>query len=250
MDFEIRGNTLVKYFERSVVATVPQGVETIGTGAFCGCLKLRSVSLPDGVLHIGDHAFGGCRNLSKINLPPSVTTIGEYAFQFCESLPMLQLPKAVSAIGNGAFRYCTSLAGMRVSGAPLTGYEAFYGCDALSLLDAPSCVFARLPEPQKVATALTYCENPAQFGAQARAAYETYLSHLSEAFMQALSKREDVLALQYLTEHSLIGELQTDRFIKYAQDEGAYQVVSALIDYKNKQYGSRGFGRMEEDLFL
>ena len=39
---------------------IPNGVKSIGNGAFGGCTSLTSIEIPDSVKSIGDNAFGGC----------------------------------------------------------------------------------------------------------------------------------------------------------------------------------------------
>lgn len=45
---------------------IPEGVTSIGVGAFDECYRLSSVTIPDSVTSIGVGVFGGCSNLSEI----------------------------------------------------------------------------------------------------------------------------------------------------------------------------------------
>ncbi|MBR4067265.1 MAG: leucine-rich repeat domain-containing protein [Clostridia bacterium] len=67
----------------------PDGVTSIGDGAFYCCTSLQSISIPDSVISIGNKAFNGCYSLEGITIPASVTSIGEDAF-YCliRSLPL------------------------------------------------------------------------------------------------------------------------------------------------------------------
>ena len=69
-----------------VLIAIPQGITTIGHGAFGGCRSLASLVIPQGVTTIGDEAFYDCRSLASIEIPQSVKTIGEKAFGGCSSL--------------------------------------------------------------------------------------------------------------------------------------------------------------------
>jgi hypothetical protein len=60
--------------------TIPQGVTTVGFGAFDGCSSLTSVTIPDGVTTIGGYAFYGCSSLTSVTIPEGVTTIGDFSF--------------------------------------------------------------------------------------------------------------------------------------------------------------------------
>ena len=71
--------------------TIPEGVTTIGEGAFANCTSLESIILPEGVTTIEESAFEGCNSLESITLPEGVTTIGEGAFSSCTSLESITL---------------------------------------------------------------------------------------------------------------------------------------------------------------
>ena len=47
---------------------------------------LTEYTIPDGVTSIGNGAFNFCKNLTSITIPDSVTSIGDGAFSFCENL--------------------------------------------------------------------------------------------------------------------------------------------------------------------
>ena len=66
--------------------TIPDGVTTIGDGAFYDCSSLTSIAIPEGVTTIGSSAFSDCSRLTSITIPEGVTTIGRYAFYECSSL--------------------------------------------------------------------------------------------------------------------------------------------------------------------
>ena len=46
---------------------VPEGVESIGRGAFSGCGELESVSLPRSLKRVDAYAFRGCENLEQVS---------------------------------------------------------------------------------------------------------------------------------------------------------------------------------------
>ena len=72
--------------------TLPEGVTTIGDGAFRECSSLTSVTLPEGVTTIGEYAFKGCSSLTSVTLPEGVATIGRGAFnRFIETPRMMTI---------------------------------------------------------------------------------------------------------------------------------------------------------------
>ena len=101
--------------------TLPDGLQTIGEGAFGGCTALKSVTLPAGLKEIEKNAFGGCETLTSINLPEGLKTIGEGAFNECTALKSITIPKKVETIGDNAFQRCTGLKDVTVFwNTPLT----------------------------------------------------------------------------------------------------------------------------------
>ena len=68
---------------------VPNGVTSIGNGAFTDCNSLTSITIPDGVTSIGNGAFANCSSLTSIVIPDSVKSIGTYAFAGCDSFAIV-----------------------------------------------------------------------------------------------------------------------------------------------------------------
>ena len=48
------------------------GVTTIKANTFCGCIKLKSISLPPNITYIGKEVFKGCTNLVNIHCYPLI----------------------------------------------------------------------------------------------------------------------------------------------------------------------------------
>ena len=73
----IKDNIVVKCRLWATTAAIPEGVTSIGDGAFQYCSGLTSVTIPNSVTSIGDKAFKGCP-LTKIysyaEFPPSCGT--------------------------------------------------------------------------------------------------------------------------------------------------------------------------------
>ena len=113
---------------------IPDGVTSIGNGAFEICHSLTSITIPDSVTSIGNSAFDSCDSLTSVTIPDSVTSIGDSAFEFCYSLNSITIPDSVTSIGNGAFYRCTGLTSVAFMGKePPSNFssDSFSGCTAL-----------------------------------------------------------------------------------------------------------------------
>lgn len=60
-------------------------------------------TVPDGVTTIGDGAFFQNEHITRITLPDSVKVIGTAAFQYCANLTQIDMPERLSELGQGAF---------------------------------------------------------------------------------------------------------------------------------------------------
>ncbi|WP_179670700.1 leucine-rich repeat protein [Pseudobutyrivibrio ruminis] len=79
-EFEINGTTLTKYNGTGGAVVIPNGITTIGYGAFSGATSVTSVEIPNSVTKIETSAFGNCTGLKSITIPSSVKEIGYRAF--------------------------------------------------------------------------------------------------------------------------------------------------------------------------
>ena len=114
--FDSRGNcnAIIRTADNVLIAgcwktQIPDGVTSIGGGAFSGCSGLTSIAIPDSVTNIGVSAFASCYGLTSISIPDSVTNIGELAFSGCSGLTSITIPDTVTSIGGSAFARCSGL---------------------------------------------------------------------------------------------------------------------------------------------
>jgi len=54
---------------------IPQGVTSVGIGAFQGCRALQSVLIPNSVTSIGGNAFNGCSNLKTVRIDDGTVSL-------------------------------------------------------------------------------------------------------------------------------------------------------------------------------
>ncbi|MCM1118983.1 MAG: leucine-rich repeat domain-containing protein [bacterium] len=146
-------------FARSSLQTVmiPEGVTSIGYGAFYHCDRLAEVSLPSTINHIGPKAFTYTRwveqfyedasngqdfliagdgiliaykgDAAQIEVPEGIRQIGPEVFQGHSEIMSVSLPESLEIIGEAAFAECnglTEVSGM--SHVKIIRDRAFYHC--------------------------------------------------------------------------------------------------------------------------
>lgn len=72
------------------IASIPSGVSSIGSMAFYGCKKLKSVSLQHFIEDIENSTFSGCENLSYVRIPMGIRKVNYGAFSGCKSLATIE----------------------------------------------------------------------------------------------------------------------------------------------------------------
>lgn len=147
-DFALAGDGLT-------AVTLPDGLQSLGRGAFDTCTSLTNTTLPAAitavpgkcfadctkllnvkyagtVTAIGDLTFKGCKSLTAAPIPETVTELGASAFNGCVALTDVTLPAGVTAVPDACFQDCTALADMKLPATVTSvGHNAFTGCKAL-----------------------------------------------------------------------------------------------------------------------
>lgn len=147
-DFGLAGDGLT-------AVTLPDGLQSLGRGAFDTCTSLTNTTLPAAitavpgkcfadctkllnvkyagtVTAIGDLTFKGCKSLTAAPIPETVTELGASAFTGCTALTDVTLPAGVTAVPDACFQDCTALADMKLPATVTSvGHNAFTGCKAL-----------------------------------------------------------------------------------------------------------------------
>ena len=112
--------------------TLPAAITAVPGKCFANCTKLLNVKYAGTVTAIGERAFEGCKSLTAAPIPETVTELGASAFTGCTALTDVTLPAGVAAIPDGCFRGCTALKDMKLPGTVTSvGHNAFTGCTAL-----------------------------------------------------------------------------------------------------------------------
>ena len=135
--------------------TIPNGVTSIGGGAFAYCsglttlnfnaincqdfspdyyysnypfsgTSLTTVNIGDSVQRIPAYFVRDCSGLTSVTLPNSLTSIGNSAFSGCSGLTSVTIPNGVTSIGGGAFAYCSGLTTLNFNAINCQDFEAYY----------------------------------------------------------------------------------------------------------------------------
>lgn len=114
---------------------IPRGLTSIGSSAFNGCTKLKTiteVAEEGSIITIGENAFRGTLALESLSLP-ACAYVGDWSFMI-SGVKSVNLPKAWY-IGAGAFQECKLLETV-LTGDALTevGGVAFCNCPELKHL--------------------------------------------------------------------------------------------------------------------
>ena len=100
------------------------------------CRSLSSVVIPDGVTSMGEGAFSGCTGLREIVLSENLDSLRTDTFNGCASLKKLNIPEQLSDIEGGAFRSCTIDAAKDHRIAMAAAIAATICCEPVTILGA------------------------------------------------------------------------------------------------------------------
>ena len=133
-DFGLAGNGLT-------AVTLPDGLQSLGRGAFDTCTSLTNTTLPAAITAVPGKCFANCTKLLNVKYAGTVTAIGERAFEGCKSLTAAPIPETVTELGASAFTGCTALTDVTLpAGVAAIPDGCFQGCIALKDMKLPGTV--------------------------------------------------------------------------------------------------------------
>ena len=133
-DFGLAGNGLT-------AITLPDGLQSLGRGAFDSCASLTNTTLPAAITAVPGKCFADCTKLLNVKYAGTVTAIGDLAFESCKALTAAPIPETVTEIGASAFTGCTALTDVTIpAGVSTIPEDCFRGCTALADVDLPGTV--------------------------------------------------------------------------------------------------------------
>ena len=133
-DFGLAGNGLT-------AVTLPDGLQSLGRGAFDSCASLTNTTLPAAITAVPGKCFADCTKLLNVKYAGTVTAIGDLAFESCKALTAAPIPETVTEIGASAFTGCTALTDVTIpAGVSTIPEDCFRGCTALADMKLPGTV--------------------------------------------------------------------------------------------------------------
>lgn len=121
--------------------TIENGITSISSYAFSGCLWMDDISIPNGVTMIGEYAFYNCSSLSSVLIPDSVIELGDRAFSFSQCLSSIKLSKNITKISSDLFWDCEQLDNVVIpESVTIIDSGAFRNCSSLTNISIPSSV--------------------------------------------------------------------------------------------------------------
>ena len=87
----------------------PQTIKSVGTNAFQGCSKLKTIVIPETISTISSGCYSECNGLKEVVIPSHIDSIGSLAFYNCKELERVIFPMTLKYIGKSAFSDCPQL---------------------------------------------------------------------------------------------------------------------------------------------
>ena len=95
-------------------AALPEGVESVGDGAFYYNLNMEQVALPASLTTLSNYILAGNNKVATANpVTDGVTSIGDYAFYNWDQITLFNFPETVKYIGTQAMAGQTGLETVR-----------------------------------------------------------------------------------------------------------------------------------------
>ena len=113
---DIAQNAFYGVSKENFTVTLPEGMTSLGKGAFNGCTGLTSITFPPSFTTIGEEAFKGCNGLRDFTIPTTVTTINQHAFQECNGLESVTIPSNVITLGDEVWYNCANIKIVKIKG--------------------------------------------------------------------------------------------------------------------------------------
>lgn len=254
--------------------TLPETVTEIGAYAFYGCERLEALHLPEGVTRIGRYAFYNCRRMERINIPLAARELNTGLFLNCDSLRYLsfgrcrhisdliaglnqelQLSIAFPAADGGReyaklvlpdfqYEYIEDTPARQFHQVNYGTGHIFRQCIGNSEIDFRRYdeifYLTRREDTAEVVLllAISRLRYPYRLQERHRAVYLDYLREHSLWAAGYFMDRKEGEVLRLFADWGILTAENTPKLIALAQEKGQTAVLSFLMDYQHKHFGT------------
>jgi hypothetical protein len=128
---EIGGGAFMYCSHSITTIDIPTSLRRINDGAFYFSLQCP-IRLHDGIESIGDGAFAGCI-FTNFRVPPLITVIPENMLINCTSMFSVEMQKKIRRIESYAFHYCYCLRNVALPPNAVFGNDIFFEEDEMDI---------------------------------------------------------------------------------------------------------------------
>ena len=175
---------------------VPEGVSTIGPGAFRDCANLTEIEMPGSVTNICRYAFARTA-LTNVVFSEGLVALEPFSFAGCDQLVSMRFPSTLRSCGADVFSFCPSLTNVTVDAA-----NPVFTCENGMFRSGGDVIRVFPPGPEELCfpegtTGIGSCADLTRTRRVVLPPSVTYISH--DAFKGALNVKEVVVKGDLMT---------------------------------------------------
>lgn len=236
------------------------GTEEIGEQAFRSCYKITSILFPESLKKIGVSAFNGC-GLESVTIPQNIQDVGRFAFNGVKHINIFDTLKTeIGYLGIPYVDYknyvhyhvisvLSSETGLEKFSVPMDSDGSADYCYLLTHswgegatfnFKAIDDYFSKLKGADvKQRTCINRLKNPIDLSDSARKTYIAYAVKKAKAIMMSFIDENDIDSFSKFESFGTIKKANVDDLIEYAAQKQAVAFSAFLMDYKEKNFGSK-----------
>ncbi|MBR4319598.1 MAG: leucine-rich repeat domain-containing protein, partial [Oscillospiraceae bacterium] len=260
--------------------SIPEGVNTLGNGAFSNCNQLKVLHLTCPVPHMGTNIFANCENLERVILPEEMQKIPDSMFSMCENLKEVHLPSTLKLIERSAFSNCENLTEIEIPEKVIgIGSFAFEGCRQLNFVKSAGILFSiqefshqeefknigetvslihkiaiwrwRTGEfnTEKVFPILEHMLQNYLKSPEEKALFDYLNQHFEPMLKSLIISKNTELIQAYLNQGKFFTEENIQKFILFANEKQAYEIQVMFSEYQRKHFALKSIAETIQNKF-
>ena len=112
---------------------LPEGLTTIGDGAFADCGNQFNPILPNSLTSIGREAFRNCYTMGDtLRIPENVSNIGAYAFQDCRGLKYVEISSNINSLNDRVFCSSPNIQTIKLNSPTVIKHTRYFPVDDIT----------------------------------------------------------------------------------------------------------------------